>query len=68
LTREGDLLEIQEDTGNTSTITRFSDPPFKLNGEIIAGGYELAYDDSLDILYILLGDSRQLFALQKITK
>ncbi|MFZ2097058.1 MAG: PQQ-binding-like beta-propeller repeat protein [Anaerolineales bacterium] len=68
LTRDGELLEINGTTGDASREAFFSNSPFGLNGDIIAGGYELAYDNSLNIIYVLLGDSRQLFALQKFSK
>jgi len=35
-----------------------------LNGEKRVGGYEIAFDDSTQMIYILLGDSRQLFAFK----
>ncbi len=65
LTRNGELWGVNTDTGESNTLIEFSNVPFKLYGESVTGGYELAYDDSLGNLYVLLGDSRQLFAFKK---
>jgi outer membrane protein assembly factor BamB len=65
LTREGKLLGIDIDTGMSTTLIEFSNGPFTLNGEDIVGGYELAYDQTTRSLFILLGDSRQLFAFKE---
>jgi outer membrane protein assembly factor BamB len=65
LTREGKLLGIDIDTGVSTTLIEFSNGPFTLNGEDIVGGYELAYDQTTGSLFILLGDSRQLFAFKE---
>lgn len=62
LTRDGRLLSINAQSGEQETWAEFSDVPFILNGEDIVGGYELAYDKNSQNLYLLLGDSRQLFA------
>lgn len=64
LTREGQLLAIDIFSGKQSIITEFSNTPFVLNGEENVGGYEIAFDDSTQNLYVLLGDSRQLFAFK----
>ena len=64
LSRDGKLLAITRDSGEQSILAEFSPVPFILNGEEIVGGYDLAFDDSTQILYELLGDSRQLFAFQ----
>ncbi len=65
LTRDGNLLGIDIDTGVITTLIEFSNGPFVLNGEDIVGGYELAYDQTTKSLFILLGDSRQLFAFRE---
>jgi len=65
LTRDGKLLGIDIDNGASTTLIEFSNVPFVLNGEDIVGGYELAYDQTTKSLFILLGDSRQLFAFKE---
>jgi len=65
LTRDGKLLGIDTDSGVITTLIEFSNGPFALNGEDIVGGYELAYDQTTRSLFILLGDSRQLFAFKE---
>jgi outer membrane protein assembly factor BamB len=65
LTRNGELWGVKKDTGEITTLIEFSNPPFVLFGEDIVGGYELAYDQMTRSLYILLGDSRQLFAFKE---
>ncbi len=64
LTKSGELLKINIDNGEQSVLLSFSPRPFVLNGDAIVGGYELALDESNNILFILLGDSRQLFAFK----
>ncbi len=64
LTREGRLLSINAQSGEQEIWAEFSSTPFILNGEEVVGGYELAYDENSRILYLLLGDSRQLFAFR----
>jgi outer membrane protein assembly factor BamB len=64
LTRDGQLLSIDRDSGKQVIIAEFSSAPFIVNGEQVVGGYEIAFDDSTQMLYVLLGDSRQLFAFQ----
>lgn len=66
LTRDGKLWGIDIDTGVITTLIEFSNGPFVLNGEDIVGGYELAYDPTTRTLFILLGDSRQLFAFKEV--
>ncbi|MGA9398202.1 MAG: PQQ-binding-like beta-propeller repeat protein, partial [Anaerolineaceae bacterium] len=66
LTRNGQLLNIDWDNGQQVVSAEISSTPFVLNGEEIVGGYELAFDDINQILFVLLGDSRQLFAFQII--
>jgi outer membrane protein assembly factor BamB len=62
LSRDGQLLAINPISGEQSILAEFSSVPFILDGEV--GGYELAFDDTTQLLYVLLGDSRQLFAFQ----
>lgn len=64
LTRDGRLLSINAQSGEREVWAEFSNTPFVLNGEEVVGGYELAYNENSRILYLLLGDSRQLFAFQ----
>ncbi len=64
LTRDGRIITIQIQSGASEILAIFSSVPFILNGEDVVGGYELAYDQKANILYVLLGDSRQLFAFQ----
>lgn len=61
---DGTLVFMNALDGNQEIIAEFTDPPFFLNGEMIVGGYEIAYDEMNKILFVLLGDSRQLFALK----
>lgn len=60
----GFVLSVDVQSGNETKLVEFSKPPFFLNGEEHVGGYELAFDESLNLLYVLLGDSRQLYAFQ----
>ena len=64
LTRDGQLLELDIKDGSQKVSVEFSSTPFVLNGEKRVGGYEIAFDDSTQMIYILLGDSRQLFAFK----
>ena len=64
LDKEGNLQGIDIRSGKEEVLLKFSSAPFILNGEKIVGGYELAYDDSVNMLFVLLGDSRQLIAFQ----
>lgn len=64
LSRDGKLLSIDASTGKQEIWAEFSNTPFTLNGEKVVGGYELAYDENAQILYLLLGDSRQLLAFR----
>ena len=65
LTRDGELLSVDTNSGNTRTLIQFSNPPFILNGEQQVGGYEVAYDESTRMLFVALGGSRQLFAFRE---
>jgi hypothetical protein len=62
LTESGQLLRINCDDGEQLVILNFSPAPLIMNGDSIVGGYELALDESSNTLFVLLGDSRQLFA------
>jgi outer membrane protein assembly factor BamB len=66
LTRDGKLLVVDAKTGVQTVLVEFSETPFVLNGEsaTVVGGYELAYDENSKTIYLLLGDSRQLFAFR----
>jgi hypothetical protein len=60
----GKLLSIDRNSGQQIILAEFTSVPFVINGEQQVGGYEVAFDDSTQRLYVLLGDSRQLFAFQ----
>jgi outer membrane protein assembly factor BamB len=62
LTIKGQLLSIDRDNGKYIVLAEFSSTPFIVSGEGQVGGYEVAFDDGNQMLYIYLGDSRQLFA------
>jgi outer membrane protein assembly factor BamB len=64
LTQDGQLLGIDKDNGNQIILVEFSNIPFTLSGKDQGGGYEIAFDGSTQNLYVLLGDSRQLFAFK----
>jgi outer membrane protein assembly factor BamB len=65
LTNDGNLLAIDENSGSTNIIAEFSSVPFVHNGEANVASYQLAYDINEGILFVSLGDSRQLFALKE---
>ncbi len=65
LTHSGELVAINENNGQSKMVAQLSPVPFVLNGEAIIGSYQLAYDASSNILFVSLGDSRQLFAFQE---
>ncbi len=64
LTQDGKLLKIDGATGQSSTLAEFSNAPLTMSGYQSTGGYELAYDNTSGSLFVLLGDTRQLFALR----
>lgn len=64
LTENGVLLAIDMASEQQTQLADFSNPPFVLNGDANVGGYELAFDEEQSILFVLLGDSRQLYAFQ----
>lgn len=64
LTRDGQLIGINKNTGEQTVLVELSSSPFVLNGEDEVGGYEVSLDDKTRMIYVLLGDSRQLFAFQ----
>jgi outer membrane protein assembly factor BamB len=65
LTYNGELLAISETSGQVEIIANFSSVPFVLNGEGSVGSYQLAYDLNASVLFVSLGDSRQLFAFKE---
>jgi outer membrane protein assembly factor BamB len=65
LTRDGNLLAINENNGFVDTIAKFSSVPFVLNGKSDVGSYQLTYDINENVLFVSLGDSRQLFAFKE---
>jgi outer membrane protein assembly factor BamB len=65
INQNGEVWEINGPSGDAKLIISFSNTPFRLYGlDAIARGYEIALNNTNDVLYILLGDSRQLFAFQ----
>jgi hypothetical protein len=64
LNENGLVVSIDIISGEQTQLVEFTNPPFFLNGEENVGGYELAFDESQNILFVLLGDSRQLYAFQ----
>jgi outer membrane protein assembly factor BamB len=65
INQNGEVWEINGSSGERKSIIEFTDTPFQINGPVVTvGGYEIAYDNTEDILYVLLGDSMQLFAFQ----
>lgn len=64
LDENGVVLSVDVQSGKETKLVEFSNPPFFVNGEEHVGGYALAFDESLNLLYVLLGDSRQLYAFQ----
>ncbi len=65
LTINGELWRINIDSGHHTVIGQFSNLPFSLSGRDFLGAYDIAYDESTETLYIVLGDSLQLFALKE---
>jgi hypothetical protein len=60
-----EVWEINGSSGERKPIIEFTNTPFQINGpEATVGGYEIAYDYLEDVLYVLLGDSMQLFAFK----
>lgn len=65
INQNGEVWEINGSSGERKPIIEFTNTPFQYNGpEANVGGYEIAYDNTEDILYVLLGDSTQLFAFK----
>lgn len=65
LTLEGSLIAVNQISGEEKHLAQFTSTPFILNGEQQVGSYDLAFDDSLNMLFLILGDSRQLIAFQE---
>lgn len=65
LQKDGSLLAVDEDTGDTTIAARFSSPLFLSIIDGTAETYELAYDQENHILMISFGDSHQLFAFRE---
>lgn len=67
LVESGNLLALNPITGQEIPALRisFENKPFILySTRTSAGGYFLAYDNENHILFVALGDSRQLFAFK----
>lgn len=65
LSKDGDLLAINEDTGEINIAAKFSSPLFLSIIDGTAETYELAYDQEQHILLVSFGDSHQLFAFRE---
>jgi outer membrane protein assembly factor BamB len=65
LRNNGDLLAINENTGETSIAVRFTSTPFLFIGSGTGQDYELAYDEEKHILLVSLGDGHQVFAFRE---
>lgn len=68
VTQDGKLLKINLKTGQQKVIVEFDLTPFKLTNQA-TGGFEYSYYIVVDpgdekLVYVLLGDSAQLFAFQ----
>jgi outer membrane protein assembly factor BamB len=68
LTQDGLLLEQDEQTGEIVSSVVFTNSPFLLAGDTEAGGYYVAYDEKTNHVFVVLGDSRQLFAFRMNNK
>lgn len=64
LTKDGYLLGIDTVSGKQKVLANFSDAPLEHLGNDVVFGYDVVFDDKTQMLYVLLGDSRQLFAFQ----
>jgi hypothetical protein len=62
--RDGRLTEKNISSGQEVVIAQFENQDFKLNGDAAVGGYEVSLDEANRLLYLYLGDSRQLFTFQ----
>jgi outer membrane protein assembly factor BamB len=70
LTWDGYLIGVDKKSGQEISRVEFSKSPFNLpSGTRTVGGYYVAADSQNNIIFVSLGDSHQLFALQlKIVK
>lgn len=65
LSDRGELIMVNVNDGTEKVVLSFTPEHFNLNGGTFnVGGYELAFDNKNKTLFILLGDSRQLYAFQ----
>jgi outer membrane protein assembly factor BamB len=65
LTKEGKLLGSDINTGTESVLVDFTPAPFTTLNEENVGAYNVAFDDTTNILYAIIGDSMQLFAFKE---
>jgi outer membrane protein assembly factor BamB len=65
LTKEGKILSADINTGSESVLVEFTSTPFISISEDFVGSYDIAFDDTTNMLYVILGDSRQLFAFEE---
>jgi hypothetical protein len=65
LTKEGKLLSANIKTGSETILVEFASTPFITISEDQVGSYDVAFDDTTSMLYVILGDSRQLFAFKE---
>jgi len=61
---DGRLIEIDIPSGEETAVAEFRNQDFLSNGDALVGGYEVAFDDLNGVLFLYLGDSRQLFAFR----
>lgn len=65
LAKEGKLLSADVYTGIETVLVEFTSTPFITISEDPVGSYGVAFDDTTNMLYVILGDSRQLFAFKE---
>ena len=65
LRENGELLSIDEDSGKEMVIAKFSAAPFVYTDGVDDCGYYLSYDEKEHMLFVYIGDSRQLFAFSE---
>lgn len=58
----GSLVQLDLQNGENEVLAVFEPSPLERNAH--SGGYYVAYDSEVNMLYVTLGDSRQLFAFE----
>jgi hypothetical protein len=61
----GDLLAVDENTGKETKVIEFSPAPFNPFDGVETSAYQLAYDMEKQLVFVYLGDSRQLFGFKE---